>query len=71
LSLPIEEASAKIRTGDPVDEEDDYALDVWAGVIPLKLRADSPKNDARLKNGITPPRYVLNEAEPKNHERNQ
>lgn len=58
LSLPIREASAKVRTGDPVDAEEDYALDVWAGVIPLKLRADAPKNDARLKNGINPPRYI-------------
>ena len=58
LSLPIQEASAKVRTGDPVDAEEDYALDVWAGVIPLKLCADAPKNDARLKNGINPPRYV-------------
>jgi hypothetical protein len=71
LSLPIQEASAKVRTGDPVDAEEDYALDVWAGVIPLKLRADAPRNDARLKNGITPPRYVLNQAEPNNHEPNQ
>jgi uncharacterized protein len=71
LSLPIHEASAKVRTGDPVDEEEDYALDVWAGVIPLKLRADAPMNDARLKNGITPPRYALNEAEHNNHEPNQ
>ena len=61
LSLPIREASAKVRTGDPVDAEEDYALDVWAGVIPLNLRADAPKNDARLKNGINPPRYVLYE----------
>jgi hypothetical protein len=68
LSLPIREASAKVRTGDPVDAEEDYALDVWAGVISLKLRADAPKNDARLKNGITPPRYVLNETKPRNHE---
>ena len=68
LSLPIREASAKVRTGDPVDAEEDYALDVWAGVIPLKLRADVPKNDARLKNGITAPRYVLNETKPRNHE---
>jgi uncharacterized protein len=60
LSLPIQEASAKVRTGDPVDAEEDYALDVWAGVIPLKLCADAPKNDARLKNGIDPPSYVLN-----------
>src|SRR4030095_1675415 len=71
LSLPIQEASAKVRTGDPVDEEEDYALDVWAGVIPLKLCADAPKNDARLKNGISRPRYVLNEPKHKNHEPNQ
>jgi len=68
LSLPIREASAKVRTGDPVDEEEDYALDVWAGVIPLKLRADAPMNDARLKNGIKPPLYALNQAEHNNHE---
>jgi nitroimidazol reductase NimA-like FMN-containing flavoprotein (pyridoxamine 5'-phosphate oxidase superfamily) len=71
LSLPIREASAKVRTGDPVDAEEDYALDVWAGVIPLKLRADTPKNDARLKNGITPPCYVLNETKHNNHEPHQ
>src|SRR5436853_7031456 len=52
LSLPIEEASAKVRMGDPVDAEEDYALDVWAGVIPLKLCADAPKKDTRLKYGI-------------------
>jgi hypothetical protein len=71
LSLPIREASAKVRTGDPVDEEEDYALDVWAGVIPLKLRADAPMNDTRLKNGIKPPRYALNQAEHNNHESHQ
>ena len=74
LSLPIQEASAKVRTGDPVDEEEDYALDVWAGVIPLKLRADAPRSDARLKNGINPPRYVVNdtnETKTKHHEPKQ
>ena len=74
MSLPIQEASAKVRMGDPVDAEEDYALDVWAGVIPLKLCADAPKNDARLKNGINPPHYFLNETnerKPKNHEPNQ
>jgi nitroimidazol reductase NimA-like FMN-containing flavoprotein (pyridoxamine 5'-phosphate oxidase superfamily) len=60
LSLPIQEASAKVRTGDPVDAEEDYALNVWAGVIPLKLCADAPKNDARLRNGINLPSYILN-----------
>jgi uncharacterized protein len=71
LSLAIQEASAKVRTGDPIDAEEDYALDVWAGVIPLKLRADAPMNDARLKNGIKPPRYTLNEAEHNNHKPHQ
>jgi hypothetical protein len=74
LSLPIQEASAKVRTGDPVDAEEDYALDVWAGVIPLKLRADAPRSDARLKNGINPPRYVVNdtnETKTKHHEPKQ
>jgi nitroimidazol reductase NimA-like FMN-containing flavoprotein (pyridoxamine 5'-phosphate oxidase superfamily) len=71
LSLAIQEASAKVRTGDPVDELGDYALNVWAGVIPLKLCADAPRNDARLRNGINPPRYALNDTKRKNHEPNQ
>ena len=48
LSLPIEEGSAKIRTGPPLDDEEDYGLPVWAGVIPLKLAADQPVADPRL-----------------------
>jgi len=60
LSLPLEEASAKIRTGDPVDDDDDYALDVWAGVIPLKVQAEKPQDDSRLKDGISAPDYVAN-----------
>ena len=39
LSLPLDEASAKVRTGGPVDDAEDYALDVWAGVVPLSLTA--------------------------------
>jgi nitroimidazol reductase NimA-like FMN-containing flavoprotein (pyridoxamine 5'-phosphate oxidase superfamily) len=45
LSLPISEASAKIRTGGPVDDEEDYALPVWAGVIPLALTRGEPIRD--------------------------
>ena len=41
LAIPIEEASAKIRVGPPMDDEEDYQLDVWAGVIPLRLAAES------------------------------
>ena len=47
LALPLEEASAKIRTGGPVDDEEDYALPVWAGVIPMKLTAGEPIEDSR------------------------
>jgi uncharacterized protein len=42
LALPLEEASAKIRTGGPVDDEEDYALPIWAGVVPLRLTAGEP-----------------------------
>lgn len=45
LALPIEEASAKIRTGPPLDDADDYKLDVWAGVIPMRLVAGEPIED--------------------------
>jgi nitroimidazol reductase NimA-like FMN-containing flavoprotein (pyridoxamine 5'-phosphate oxidase superfamily) len=48
LSLPISEASAKIRTGGPVDDEEDYALPVWAGVIPLTLMRGEPIRDGEL-----------------------
>ena len=58
LSLPIEEASAKIRTGPPLDDEEDYELPVWAGVIPLKLAADKPVADPRLPAKIPIPEYA-------------
>ena len=45
LALPLDEASAKIRTGGPVDDEEDYALPVWAGVVPLKLTPGEPIAD--------------------------
>lgn len=46
LSMPIEEASAKVRTGAPIDDAEDYALDVWAGVLPLVLMPQPPIADA-------------------------
>ncbi len=58
LSMPIVEASAKIRTGPPLDDEEDYALPMWAGVIPLKLEAGEPINDPRLPEGIGIPEYA-------------
>ena len=46
LAMPIDEASAKVRAGGPVDDEEDYALDVWAGVVPLSLTAGAPIPDS-------------------------
>ncbi|HEU4794009.1 MAG TPA: pyridoxamine 5'-phosphate oxidase family protein [Pyrinomonadaceae bacterium] len=60
LCLPIEEASAKIRSGPPLDDEEDYALPIWAGIVPLKLVAGKPINDPRLPDGIDPPAYATN-----------
>lgn len=58
LSLPLDEASAKIRSGPPVDDDEDYALDVWAGVIPLRLVAGEPVPDPRLPAGVRVPEYA-------------
>lgn len=60
LSLELVEASAKIRTGPPLDDEEDYALPVWAGVLPLRLEKGEPAKDPRLPEGIEVPDYVLN-----------
>lgn len=59
LTLPLEEVSAKVRTGPPLDDEEDYQLAIWAGVIPLRLLADKPIPDPRLPNEIAPPDYTL------------
>lgn len=53
--LPIEAASAKIRTGPPVDGEEDYGLPVWAGLLPLPTQAGPPVPDPRLRDGIPVP----------------
>ena len=58
LSLPLAEASAKVRTGPPLDEEEDYDLPAWAGVIPLRLTAGAPVDDPRLKARIAAPDYA-------------
>ena len=58
LSIPISEASAKIRVGPPKDDEEDYALDIWAGVLPIRLVAGEPVPDPRNKPGLVPPAHV-------------
>lgn len=58
LSLPLEEASAKVRTGPPLDDEEDYQLPVWAGVLQLRTVAGELLPDPRLQKGIEPPMYL-------------
>jgi nitroimidazol reductase NimA-like FMN-containing flavoprotein (pyridoxamine 5'-phosphate oxidase superfamily) len=58
LSIPVEEASAKIRTGPPLDDEEDYALSAWAGVIGFVTEPMTPEPDPRLRPGIAPPPNV-------------
>jgi nitroimidazol reductase NimA-like FMN-containing flavoprotein (pyridoxamine 5'-phosphate oxidase superfamily) len=58
LSLPLAEASAKVRTGPPIDDEEDYEIPVWAGVIPLRVKAGEAIDDPRLLAGINFPDYL-------------
>lgn len=58
LALRLAEASAKIRTGPPVDDEEDYALEVWAGVLPLDLSAGEPIADPRLRDDTPLPAHI-------------
>jgi hypothetical protein len=60
LALPLREVSAKIRTGPPKDDEEDYSLPIWAGVVPFELVAGSPIADPRLEQKIAPPAYAEN-----------
>jgi len=58
LRLPIEEFSAKVRTGPPIDDAEDYSFPTWAGVIPLEMKAGEPIDDPRLDSGREVPKYV-------------
>jgi len=55
LSLPLQEASAKVRSGPPSDDEADYALPIWAGELPLRTVAQPPVDDPKLTPGLTVP----------------
>ena len=58
VALALDEASAKVRTGPPKDDEADYALPVWAGELPLRLQPLEPLADPRLAAGLAPPPHV-------------
>jgi len=59
LSFPIQEVSAKVRTGPPVDEKEDYELDIWAGVLPVRSMMETPIPDPQLKSGVAQSKSVL------------
>lgn len=58
LSVRIDEASAKVRSGPPKDDQEDYTSDIWAGVVPLQLQRSAPQPDPLLKAGIAMPQYL-------------
>ena len=58
LALPLTEASVKIRAGGPSDEPEDYAADVWAGVVPVTTTFGEPEPDAALRPGIAVPQHI-------------
>jgi uncharacterized protein len=59
LKLPIKEASAKIRIGGPIDDDEDYAMNVWAGVIPISLHPSAPVADEKLAEGVKVPDHAV------------
>lgn len=64
LEIPLAEASAKVRSGPPLDDDEDYALPYWAGVIPFAPQAAAPVPDPKLSAGIEVPAHVRNYARP-------
>lgn len=64
LRIPIQEASAKVRAGHPIDDEADHALSVWAGIVPLGLAIGAAESDPLLPDGIPVPDAVKNYRRP-------
>ncbi len=62
VRIPIDLGSAKVRTGAPGDDEADYALDIWAGVLPMRTVFGEPEADPRLKAGVDVPNYLIDYA---------
>jgi hypothetical protein len=63
VAMAIESASAKTRSGPPGDDEEDYALPIWAGVLPLQSQALPLEADPLLRAGIDAPDYIIQYAE--------
>lgn len=58
LAMDLTEAVAKVRTGMPIDDDEDYALPIWAGVLPVETRVLAPISDPKNLPGLTPPEYL-------------
>jgi len=58
IAVPIEQAAAKTRTGDPVDDDEDYDLPIWGGVVPVSMTLGKPEDDGRLLKGVSVPKSV-------------
>lgn len=64
LALSLREASVKVRSGPPADDEEDYALELWAGVLPVRHVFGTPVPDPRLRRGIAAPGHVSDRRAP-------
>jgi nitroimidazol reductase NimA-like FMN-containing flavoprotein (pyridoxamine 5'-phosphate oxidase superfamily) len=64
FAIPIDEASAKVRTGPPKDEDADLDLQIWAGVLPLLVAGGDPESAPDLRGHLSPPRYVTDPRRP-------
>jgi nitroimidazol reductase NimA-like FMN-containing flavoprotein (pyridoxamine 5'-phosphate oxidase superfamily) len=64
FALPLDEASAKVRTGPPLDPDEDLELDVWAGVIPIRIVCGEPEPAPDLRPGLDPPPYATDYRRP-------
>lgn len=58
LALPLTEASCKVRQGAPIDDEEDYSLPIWAGVLPVRMQWGTPENDARILPDVETPETI-------------
>jgi nitroimidazol reductase NimA-like FMN-containing flavoprotein (pyridoxamine 5'-phosphate oxidase superfamily) len=58
IAFKLEEVSAKVRVGPPIDDDDDYSLNTWAGVVPIKLERKAPIPDPALENRVEIPAYL-------------
>jgi hypothetical protein len=58
LAVPLQEVSAKMRTGGPIDDEEDMSWPAWAGVLPVSLRTGQPEPDSLMSTPVAVPEYI-------------